>query len=100
MEWDGTGSVRILFRPEELNIALGGVDRRRNGGAQILGGNGNAGADEGQDQRIFGSGSAGLITDEVQERLFHNGTFHWISVSPSQGPGQFERPDSINYIVL
>jgi len=71
MEWDGTGSVRILSRLEELNIALGGVDRRRNGGAQLLGSNGNAGADDGQDQRIFGSGSAGLIAHERREKITH-----------------------------
>ena len=36
-----------------LDITLGGVDRRRAGGAQAGDGKGNARADNGQDQRIF-----------------------------------------------
>src|SRR6478752_4307740 len=40
-----------------LDLALSGVDRRRDGGAQVAGGNGNAGPHDGQDQRIFGRGS-------------------------------------------
>ena len=71
MEWDGTGLVRILSRPEDLNIALGGIDRRGDGSTQFLGGDSNAGTDDGQDQGIFGRRSAGLITNKRREQIAH-----------------------------
>src|SRR4029079_19271398 len=58
----------------DLDLALGAVDRRRNGGAQLTGGNGNAGAHDGQDQRILGRRGARLITNERQNDVFHSET--------------------------
>jgi hypothetical protein len=71
MELDGTASDAHPFQPEDLNIGLGGVDRRRNGGTQLLGSDSNAGTNDGQDQGIFGRRSAGLIANKGLQQIAH-----------------------------
>ena len=63
-----TGSAPL--RPV-LDLALSGVDGGRDRLAQVAGGQCDAGADNGQDQSIFGRGSARFVADERLEEITH-----------------------------
>jgi len=58
-----------LFR--FLDCRHGTVDGSRNRRAESASGDGDAGTDDGQNQRIFGRGSARLVANERLDRIDH-----------------------------
>src|SRR5260221_706523 len=73
-----------------LNPGSGSVDRGRNGGGETAGSSCDNGGDDGQDQGIFGSRGAGLVTDERSDEIAHVKT-PWLQLKTLHPPLRKDR---------
>ena len=62
---------RKAHRLSHLNPASGRIDRGRNSGGETAGGSRDNRGDDGQDQSIFGSSGAGLVTQKGSDEIAH-----------------------------